>query len=103
MNWNIEIKEKQVWVSLSVEHIRNTRNVKETYTTADALDYLKKHNIKINKIVSDCVVHNYQTEQRCHGTWVFSLPSSSKSKKTTKHVEKKQNVPKITNKKIIKK
>tara|TARA_Y100001970_G_C14138729_1_gene805887 strand:- start:225 stop:530 length:306 start_codon:yes stop_codon:yes gene_type:complete len=101
MNWNIEITKEQVVVSLTVEHIRNTRDEKATYTVDDARDYLAQQNIKTNKVVSDCVVHNYQTQQRCSGVWIFSLPN--KPKKPPKTVEKKENVTKITNKKTIKK
>ena len=103
MNWNIEIKEEQVQVSLTVDHIRNTRDTKATYTIVDAVGYLTKNNIKINKVITDCVVHNYQTQQRCSGTWVFSLPEKPKPKKTFKPLEKKENVLKMTNKKTIKK
>jgi len=49
MNWNIEIKEEQVQVSLTVDHIRNTRDTKATYTVVDAVGYLTKNNIKINR------------------------------------------------------
>ena len=101
MNWNIEIEKEQVIVSLVVEHIRNTRDEKATYTAEDARIYLTQNNIKANKIVRDCVVHNYQTQQRCSGTWIFSLPS--KPKKPPKIVEKKESVSKITNKKTTKK
>jgi|SaaInlStandDraft_2_1057019.scaffolds.fasta_scaffold337344_2 hypothetical protein len=103
MNWNIEIKEERVQVSLRVDHIRNTRGAKATYTVSDAIEYLMKNNIKINEVITDCVIYNYQTKQRCAGTWVFSLPPKPKPKKTQPPVEKKENVLKMTNKKTIKK
>ena len=104
MKWNIEKKEDKLFVTLTVEHIRTQRRWTNTsYTSADVLEYLQEQNVAVDKMIQDDIVHNYQRESNLTGTWVFSLPSKPKAKKTTKAVEKKESVIKINTKKTIKK
>tara|TARA_R110002020_G_scaffold470047_1_gene695542 strand:- start:341 stop:655 length:315 start_codon:yes stop_codon:yes gene_type:complete len=104
MKWNIEKKADKVYVTLTVKHVRTQRRWTNTsYTSEDALQYLQEQNITVDKMIQDDIVHNYQRESNLTGTWVFSLPSKPKTKKTSKPLEKKENVPKMTNKKTIKK
>ena len=104
MKWNIEKKENNIHVTLTVEHVNTHRRWKNTtYSSADAKKYLEEQKINVGSLIVDCEVHNYQRHSNLTGTWVFSIPSKPKTKKTTKPVEKKENVPKITNKKTTKK
>ena len=104
MKWNIEKKENEIHVTLTVEHVNNLRHWKNTtYTSTHAKEYLKEQKIAVDKLIQDCEVHNYQRQSNLTGTWIFSIPLKSKAKKTTKPVEKKETVSKITNKKTTKK
>ena len=104
MKWNIEKKEDRLFVTLTVAHVRTQRRWTNTsYTASDVLKYLQEQNIVIDRMIQDDIVHNYQRESNLTGTWVFSLPVKAKPKKTSKPLEKKENVSKITNKKTIKK
>ena len=104
MNWNIEEKNNEVHITLTVEHVKNLRRWKNiTYTTADVRVYLEEQKIAVDNLIQECEVHNYQRESNLTGTWVFSLPSKPKPKKTVKPIEKRENVLKMTNKKTIKK
>ena len=102
--WSLKEKDEKLFVTLEVNHIMGTRNFqKESYDSKFVESYLKENNIKFDKLITDQVVYNHHSYEKCTGTWIFSIPSKSKSKKTTREVEKKDNVSKITNKKTIKK
>ena len=104
MKWNIEKKNNEVHVTLTVEHVKNQRRWKNTtYTSKDALTYLQEQKVTVDNLIQDCEVYNYQRESNLTGTWIFSMSAKSKAKKTTKPIEKKETVSKITNKKTIKK
>lgn len=110
MNWieecnvNIEEVNNTLVVKLQVNHVRGQRNFQEkTYTTDFIREYLSSKKIVVGKLKQETTVFNYQSENRTRGTWIFALPSKVTSKKTTKIVEKKESVSKITNKKTIKK
>lgn len=110
MNWteeidiNIEKKENTLNVTLSVNHIYGKSNFQEkTYTTDFIISYLKEKNIKFNNPIQETVVFNYQSQDRCSGTWIFSLPKQTKTKKTIQTLENKENVLKVSNKKTTKK
>jgi len=98
MNWNIEEKENKLYVTLTVDHVKNQRHwTNRCYTKDAATQHLQEQNIRFGELLQDCEVYNYQRVSDLTGTWVFSLPSKPKIKKTTKSVEKKANVikPKI--------
>ena len=98
-NWEIKEKNKKLYVTLSVNHIRGTRNfTRETYDTSFILNYLKDNKIDHGEILEPSIVYNFHSYEKCKGTWIFSC-----NKKTNKIIEKKQNVTKITNKKTTKK
>ena len=100
MNWNIEKVNNTLHITLNVKHIRNTNSTPNTYDTAYVVNYLNQQGIAFEEVITEAIVYNCQTQPRCTGTWVFSLP---RKKKTTKPIEKKETVSKITNKKTIKK
>ena len=100
MNWNINEINNTLHVTLSVEHAKISGAGTEIFDTEYVINYLHDQGIKFDEMLSEAIVYNYQTQSRCSGTWVFSLP---KKKKPTKPVEKKETVSKITNKKTIKK
>lgn len=110
MNWteeidiNVEEKEGTLNVTLTVNHTKGKRNFQEkSYETDFIISYLEENNIKFNETLQETVVYNYQTQNRCSGTWIFSLPKQTKTKKTTQTLENKQNVLKVSNKKTTKK
>ena len=104
MNWNIKTQNNKLYVTLSVTPlILVDQGSRHVYTTDNVIAHLKNNNISFDKVLDESIVYNYQTQRRCTGTWVFSLPSKPKTKKTTKPLENKENVPKMTNKKTIKK
>tara|TARA_R110002020_G_scaffold470046_1_gene695537 strand:- start:341 stop:673 length:333 start_codon:yes stop_codon:yes gene_type:complete len=110
MNWNEEsdfvvaTRNNKLYVTLTVNHVHGKRNFQEKFYDTDfVITYLKENNISFEKTLEHAMVYNYQSQSRCQGTWVFSLPSKPKPKKTSKPLEKKENVPKMTNKKTIKK
>ena len=100
----MEEQEDTLNVTLTVNHIHGKSNFQEkTYTTDFIVSYLKEKNIKFNKLIQETIVFNYQSQNRCSGTWIFSLPKQTKTKKTTQTLENKQNVLKVSNKKTTKK
>tara|TARA_Y100001938_G_C8095458_1_gene437860 strand:+ start:1089 stop:1421 length:333 start_codon:yes stop_codon:yes gene_type:complete len=110
MNWteqtdiNITKEDNRLNVTLTVNHIHGKRNFQEkTYETDFIVSYLKENNIKFSEILQETVVYNYQTKNRCTGTWIFSLPKTTKVKKTTQALENKENVLKVSSKKTTKK
>ena len=107
MNWTEQIdiditkKDNALSVTLTVNHVRGKTNFQEKkYTTDFIIYYLKDNNIKFNQVLQEATVHNYQSQKRCTGTWIFSLP---KTKKSTQTLENKENVLKVSNKKTTKK
>jgi len=110
MNWSEECdfttdtKNNKLYVTLTVNHVKGTRAFQEKmYNTDFVREFLKENSFIVENILQECVVYNYQTLQRCTGTWVFSLPLTKKTKKTTQPIENKETVIKMNSKKTIKK
>ena len=103
-NFNVEKKEGTLNVTLSVEHIKGKANFQDkSYTTEFVINYLKENKIPFSEVLQETVVYNYQSQKRCTGTWIFSLPKATKTKKTTQTLENKENVLKMNSKKTTKK
>ena len=104
MNWNIEKKDGKLFITITLEHIKtslgNTRNI---VTTPQVLELLKENSISHGNLIFETTAYNYQTLSKCTGTWVFSLPKSKKTKKTTQPIENKETVIKMNSKKTTKK
>ena len=110
MNWSEEynfttdIKDNKLYVTLTVGHIKGTKGFQEkTYNTDFVKNFLKKNDFEIQDTLEESTVYNYQTSKRCTGTWVFSLPKTKKTKKTTQPIENKETVIKMNSKKTTKK
>ena len=104
MNWNIEKKDDKLFVTVTLEHIKvSLGNTRRTVSTPEVLQLLKENSVAYGDIIADTVVYNYQTQKRCTGTWVFSLPKTKKTKKTTQPIENKETVIKMNSKKTTKK
>ena len=104
INFNVEKKEGTLNVTLSVGHIKGKVNYQDkTYTTEFVINYLKEKKILFSDVLQETVVYNYQSQERCTGTWVFSLPKVKKTKKTTQPIENKETVIKMNSKKTTKK
>ena len=104
MNWNIEKKDDKLFVTVTLEHIKvSLGNTRRTVSTPEVLQLLKENSVAYGDIIADTVVYNYQTQKRCTGTWVFSLPKAKKTKKTTQPIENKETVIKMNSKKTTKK
>tara|TARA_R100000353_G_scaffold175091_1_gene144542 strand:- start:259 stop:594 length:336 start_codon:yes stop_codon:yes gene_type:complete len=110
MNWNEEldfttnIKNNKLYVTLTVNHTKGLRGFQEkTYDTDFVIDLLKKNDFEIQDTLEESIVYNYQTINRCTGTWIFSLPKAKKTKKTTQPIENKETVIKMNSKKTTKK
>ena len=87
-----------------MNHVKGTRKFKEQAYGDDFVEnYLKESNIKYEKLLAGNKVYNYNSEKHCTGTWVFSLPPTKKTKKTTQPIENKETVIKMNSKKTIKK
>lgn len=103
-NFDVEKKQGKLSVTLSVNHTRGTRNYQnKTYTTDFIVNYLNNNKIIFDEVLQETIVYNYQTQDRCIGTWVFSLPKTTKAKKTTQPIENKETVIKMNSKKTTKK
>ena len=101
MNFNVEKKKGTLNVTLSVGHTKGKVNYQDKiYTTEFVINYLKENKIPFSDVLQETVVYNYQSQERCTGTWVFSLP---KTKKTTQPIENKETVIKMNSKKTTKK
>ena len=104
MNWNIKTQNNKLYVTLSVTPLVLTpQGAKQVYATDSVIAYLKNNNISFGKVLHEAIVYNYQTQKRCTGTWIFSLPEKQKARKNPKPLENKESVTKISNKKSIKK
>ena len=104
MNWNIEKKDGKLFVTVTLEHVKiSLGNTRSTVSTPQVLQLLKENSVPYGDLIADTVVYNYQTEKRCTGTWVFSLPKAKKTKKTTQPIENKETVIKMNSKKTTKK
>jgi|6_EtaG_2_1085325.scaffolds.fasta_scaffold03597_9 hypothetical protein len=103
MKWNIEKKENKLFVTLRVSHIKNTREAKQQFDTNFVKNYLINENVTFLEALNNKIVYNYQTQEKCAETWIFSLPQKSKPKKSSKPLEKKETVTKMVSKKTIKK
>ena len=110
MNWNEEnnfdivTKNNKLYVTLTVNHVHGKRNFQEKcYDTDFVVVYLKENNIVFGDTLQHATIYNYQSKSRTQGTWVFSLPVKQKARKSTKSLETKETVTKISNKKSIKK
>tara|TARA_R110000824_G_scaffold384473_1_gene578507 strand:+ start:94 stop:426 length:333 start_codon:yes stop_codon:yes gene_type:complete len=103
-NWDIKKENNKLFVTLTVNHVKGTRKFKEQAYGDDFVEnYLKESNIKYEKLLAGNKVYNYNSEKHCTGTWVFSLPPTKKTKKTTQPIENKETVIKMNSKKTIKK
>jgi hypothetical protein len=72
MNFIVEIKGDRVYVHVQVPHIRGTRKKARSLRTKNVIAELKRRGYDGTLVpLRECVVHNYQTEERCHGLWVF--------------------------------
>ena len=104
MNWNIEKKDDKLFVTVVLEHIKvSLGNSRRTVSTPEVLQLLKENSVDYGELIADTVVYNYQTQKRCTGTWIFSLPKAKKTKKTTQPIENKETVIKMNSKKTTKK
>lgn len=110
MNWSEEcdfttdIKNNQLYVTLIVNHVKGTRGFQEkTYDTDFVITFLEENNFVVDQTLHETCVYNYQDPKRCTGTWIFSLPKSKKTKKTTQPIENKETVIKMNSKKTTKK
>ena len=104
MNWNIEKKDGKLFITITLEHIKTSLgNTRNTVTTFQVIELLKDNNISHGDLISEATVYNYQTINRCTGTWIFSLPKAKKTKKTTQPIENKETVIKMNSKKTTKK
>ena len=104
MNWNIEKKDGKLFITITLEHIKTSLgSTRSTVTTFQVLELLKDNNIFHGDLISEATAYNYQTLSKCTGTWVFSLPLTKKTKKTTQPIENKETVIKMNSKKTIKK
>tara|TARA_Y100000593_G_scaffold49681_1_gene93641 strand:- start:184 stop:507 length:324 start_codon:yes stop_codon:yes gene_type:complete len=98
--FDTQINDNKLFVTLTSNHVKGCQGFQEErYGTETVITYLNQNNIEFDEVLSETEVFNYQTEKSLTGTWVFSLP---KKKKTTKPIEKKENVTKISNKKTTK-
>ena len=104
LTFETEIKDNNLHVTLTTNHVRGKQGFREeTYTTQTVTDYLERENILFKDVLTETTVYNYQSDDRCTGTWIFSLPVRKKTPQVKKPLENKQNVTKINNKKTSKK
>jgi len=104
LKFQTEVKDNKLYVTLTTNHVSGKQRFREeTYRTQTITDYLEQENILFKDILTESVVHNYQSDDRCTGTWIFSLPVQKKVFQVKKPLENKQNVTKINNKKTTKK
>jgi len=104
LKFQIEVKDNKLYVTLTANHVRGKQGFREeTYKTQTVTDYLEQENILFKDVLTESVVFNYQSDDRCTGTWVFSLPTQKTAPQVKKPLETKQNVIKINNKKTSKK
>ena len=103
-NWDIKKENDKLFVTLTVNHVKGTRKFKEQSYGDDFVEnYLKENKIPFSEVLQETVVYNYQSQKRCTGTWIFSLPKATKTKKTTQTLENKETVIKMNSKKTTKK